>query len=114
MKLPGTPDTRLSTGLLRPNRDSMKLPMNVPIAAPIPATIGVEIRANNAGTITPGLKWPIPQGVGIGDVTAIAAAYREADIAIKAILSTLVLLLNLSMTYMNIVKGCKINFTIYQ
>jgi len=58
MKLPGTPDTRLSIGLLKPNRDSMKLPINVPIAAPIPATIGVDIKANNAGTITPGLKMP--------------------------------------------------------
>jgi len=90
MKLPGTPDIKLSMGLLKPNSDSMKLPMNVPIAAPTPATIGVDIKANRAGTTTPGLKCPMPHGVGIGAVTVIAAAYRAADIAIKATLSILV------------------------
>ena len=84
MKLPGTPDIRLSIGLLNPNRDSMKLPTKVPIAAPSPAILGVENTAKRAGTTIPGLKCPTPHGVGIGAVAVIAKAYNAAHEIIRA------------------------------
>jgi len=55
-------------------KDSAKSPRKHPIAAPTPPTTGPKTTAKKAGITTPGLKCPTPQGVGIGEVTAIATA----------------------------------------
>lgn len=74
MKFPGTPATRLNIGVVNPKKDSAKSPRKQPIAAPNPPIKGPKTTVKKAGITTPGLKCPIPHGVGIGDVTAIATA----------------------------------------
>jgi len=42
-----------------------------------------------AGISTPGLKFPTPHGVGTKEVTAIATAYKAAEIEVKDIFKAL-------------------------
>lgn len=76
---------RLSRGSVNPQKDRARSPSQQPRPAPAPPIRGPHVIEKKAGITTPGLKCPTPQGVGIGEVTAIPAAYRIAETETKEI-----------------------------